>query len=116
MLIWYGKGFVSLVVIGGMWSFSLLAVLTIFIAVFRSIVSIALRTFVRSGNLSACSYYTIGIVCTAFCPRRGKRYIKRPLFPADLFFALREPRFLPPLLEELYRYLSSWSGVSATYL
>ena len=44
----YGKGFVSLTVMGGMWSFSLVTIVTIFIAVFNNVVSIALRTFALS--------------------------------------------------------------------
>jgi hypothetical protein len=46
--IWYGNGFASLVVIGGMWSFSLFTVVTIFIAAFSNIASIAFRTLALS--------------------------------------------------------------------
>lgn len=46
--IWYGNGFVSLVVIGGICSLSLFTILTIFIAVLWSVDAIALMTFVRS--------------------------------------------------------------------
>lgn len=47
-IIRYGNGFVSFVVIGGMWSFSSLAMVTTFIAAFWRLFSIALRTFSAS--------------------------------------------------------------------
>lgn len=47
-LIWYGKGFASLVVIGGICSLFWFTMRTIFNAVFCSVVSTALVTFVRS--------------------------------------------------------------------
>lgn len=46
--IWYGKGLVSLVVMGGMWSLSRLTIVMIFIAVFCKVELIAFMTFVRS--------------------------------------------------------------------
>lgn len=46
----YGKGFCSLVKIGGIWSLSLLTIDTIFIAAFCSDDSIARRTLIRSGT------------------------------------------------------------------
>lgn len=55
--IWYGNGFDSLVVIGGIWSFSLFTVVTIFIAAFRSMASIAFRTFARSASTELAQHF-----------------------------------------------------------
>ena len=61
IIIWYGNGLLSLVVIGGIWSFSMLTVVTIFMAAFKSIASIAFRTLALSAFLVS-TYTSLSLV------------------------------------------------------
>lgn len=47
-MIWYGKGLASVVVMGGMWSWSSLATVMIFVTALCSVCSMASRTLARS--------------------------------------------------------------------
>lgn len=108
-LIVYGKGFVSLTVMGGMWSFSLVTIVTIFIAVFNNVVSIALRTFALSTLSQPSPSSFTGEMGTVFCPRRCEGDVECPYLPTNSIIPFRKPRHALSslLLKELYYYLSS---------
>ena len=121
--IWYGKGFDSLVVIGGMWSFSLFTVVTIFIAAFSSMASIAFLTFALSkmGCISSCNFKREGcepsqLLHTTLGPWGRQRDVQRPLLPAHLFLRLRKPRLLPPPLEELHGHQAPHPAIPRAHI
>jgi len=100
-----------------MWSLSLFTVVTIFMAVFNNMVSMAFLTFALSGSKkvsqSKVSSQRVGSLTTV-CSWSCQRNIQRPLFPTNFLFTFCKPCLSSLFLKELNSNLTSYSTPSRT--
>jgi hypothetical protein len=105
----YGKGFASVVVMGGMWSLSRFTMDMILCAAFSSDLVMARRTFSTSVLPSQymASHNVMDWQRTSLGSWLRERNVQRPLLPAYILFrAPKEVGLFPLLLEELHYQLA----------